>query len=486
MATILKIDPVTRLEGHCKVEVTIDTVGGVQKVTDAKCSGNVFRGFENMLIGHDPLDAPHYTQRICGVCPVSHGMASVLNLENAFALVPSENGRILRNLVLGSNFIQSHILHFYHLAALDYIDTSGILDLPPFFPRLVTPDMVGGATAAALVGHYVTALEMRRKAHQMAAIFGGKIPHVPSFVPGGCTATPTAATIADFRALLTTLRGFVDGTYIPDVLAVAGAFPAWYGIGGTGAGNLLSYGVFDLESTGTTKLLARGVLTNGTLDALNVAAVGPGIREHVTRSYYSSANDLHPSAGVTTPDAYKAGAYSWTKAPRYGDVRHEAGPLARMWINGDYTNGVSVIDREAARALEAKKVADAMDGWLDQLVPDATSYIYKQQPYSGTGVGLTEAPRGALGHWMTLAGGTISRYQVITPTAWNAGPKDLYGNYGPIEAALVGTPIPDINQPVGVMRVIHSFDPCLSCSVHMVRPDSKAKPIVLDVRCSAL
>ncbi len=168
----ITIDPVTRIEGHLKIEVTVD--GGV--VTDAKSSGTMFRGFEMMLQGRSPLDAPHYTQRICGVCPISHGMASCLNLESSFGITAPDNGRILRNLVLGANFVMSHILHFYHLAALDYINTSGVIDVAPWMPRYETPDMVTGETAAALVGHYVEALAIRRKAHQMGAIFGGKLP----------------------------------------------------------------------------------------------------------------------------------------------------------------------------------------------------------------------------------------------------------------------------------------------------------------------
>src|SRR5512140_3567918 len=214
MPTTITIDPVTRIEGHLKIQVTVDAVGGVQKVTDARSSGERFRGFEQMLTGRDPLDATHYTQRICGVCPISHGMASSMNLERAFAVTPPANGRIMRNLVLGANFVQSHILHFYHLAALDYINTSGVLDMPPWFPRYVSADMVGGATASALVGHYVTALEMRRKAHQMGAIFGGKLPCSPSIVAGGCTVPPTSGRITAFRALLSELRNFINSTYI--------------------------------------------------------------------------------------------------------------------------------------------------------------------------------------------------------------------------------------------------------------------------------
>lgn len=473
MPTTLKIDPVTRIEGHLKIEVTIDTIGGVQQVTDAKSSGTMFRGFERILVDHDPLDAPHFTQRICGVCPISHGMAASMNLESAFAVVPPTNGRVMRNLVLGANFIQSHILHFYHLAALDYINTSGILDMAPWSSRYVTADMVGGTVAQTLVSHYVQALEMRRKAHQMGAIFGGKLPCSPSFVPGGCTAIPTSASISSFRTLLTALRSFINNIYLPDVLTVAGAFPQYYQIG-RGCGNLLAYGVFDLDAAGTSRLLARGRYTDGTIQSVSTSA----ITEDVSHAWYSSPSGLNPASGQTVPNADKTGAYSWIKSPRYNAKVHEVGPLARMWINGDYRNGISVLDRIAARAYETQKVADAMDGWLNQLTANATGYTFMATPSSASAYGLTEAPRGALGHWITIANSKISRYQVITPTAWNASPMDDAGQRGPIEQALIGTPVNALSQPIEVLRVIHSFDPCLSCSVHMLRPEGHEVKVI--------
>jgi len=506
--TIITIDPMTRLEGHLKIEVTV--TDGV--VTDAKSSGTMFRGFENILLGRSPLDAPHLTQRICGVCPISHGMASCLNLEDAFGVTPPANGRIMRNLVLGANYIMSHILHFYHLAALDYINTDGVLggaiDKGPWQPHYVAPDMVTGATAATLVEHYVQALAMRRKAHQMGAIFGGKLPCAPTFVPGGCTAVPTADAVADFRTLLTELRGFIDGVYIPDVLTVAGAFPAYFGIG-VGCGNLLAYGVFDLDNSDQNKLLYRGRYTDG-----NVAGVEPTqINEDLKYSRYDdTGSGLNPAYGVTEPDTEKTTAYSWLKAPRYLDKVHEVGPLARMAVNylsGDQTvvaliDGVltepqlggsdknplpitvlfSVLGRHAARALEAKLVADAMDVWLHELDADQSAYQEVSIPGDASGIGLTEAPRGALGHWIDIRRGDINRYQVVTPTNWNASPKDDLDQNGPIEQALINTPVADLDNPIEVLRVVHSFDPCLACSVHMLRPGKDKPEVVVQTRPS--
>ncbi len=496
MATI-KIDPMTRIEGHLSIEVTVD--GGV--ITDAKSSGTMFRGFENILMGRDPLDAPHLTQRICGVCPISHGMASCLTLESAFSVTPPANGRILRNLVLGSNFVMSHILHFYHLAALDYINTDtvtgdevllGLINKGPWQPHYYADDMVTGATAELLVGHYVQALAIRRKAHQMGAIFGGKLPCAPSLVPGGCTTVPTQEKIDAFGALLEEQLVFINETYIPDVLTVAGAFPDYFNIG-AGCRNLLAYGVFDLDNSDQNKLLYRGRYTDG-----NVAGVEPSeINEDLKYSKYDDADSgLNPAYGVTEPDMEKTAAYSWLKAPRYEGIVHEVGPLARMAVNylsGDTTTVdliksvlgpdpdisvlFSVLGRHAARALEAKLVAVAMNGWLNKLNVDQTAYEEFSIPKKAeVGIGLTEAPRGALGHWITTTRrGKIDRYQVITPTNWNASPKDDMDHNGPIEQALIGTPVADETQPIEVLRVVHSFDPCLACSVHMVRP-GKTKP----------
>ena len=470
MATTITIDPVTRIEGHLEIEVTVDMVGGEQQVVDAKSAGTMFRGFEIILAGRDPRDAAQYTQRICGVCPVSHAMASCLNLDNAFGVSPPDNGRVLRNLVLGANFIQSHVLHFYHLSVLDYIDTTGLLDMSPWTPRYVTPDMVTGSTAETLVNNYLAALGIRRKAHQMGAIFGGKLPCTGSFVVGGCTEIVTAEKVADFRNLLTEVRAFIDGVYLSDAATLAGLFANYYQIG-TGVGNLLAFGVFDLDAGGTSQFLAGGRYTDGASGSVDPAK----IYEQVTYSWYTPAcENRNPSQGLTEPDPDKPNAYSWLKAPRYYGKAHELGPLARMWVNGHYTNGISTLDRIAARANETKLIADAMDGWLDELVPGAPVYAPSTVPAQATAMGLTEAPRGALGHWMDIDGSVITRYQVVTPTNWNASPKDYVDQPGPMESALVGTPVADVNQPVEVLRVVHSFDPCMACAVHMVRPGERS------------
>ncbi len=470
MPTTITIDPLTRIEGHLDIEVTVDNVLGQPQVVSARSGGSMFRGFEMILIGRDPRDASPYTQRICGVCPVPHALAACLTLDHAFGVTPPDNGRILRNLVLGANYIDSHVLHFYHLSLLDYLHTSGPpLDRAPWLPRYDVPDMVSGSTADTFAQHYLSALQMRRKAHQMGALFGGKLPHVGSFVVGGCTESVTAAKVAAFRSLLTDLRGFITNTYLPDALLLATLFPNYYQLG-RGPGNLLAYGAFDLNASGSSKLFPAGRYTDSASGSFDPAQ----ILEQVTYSWYTDASgNKNPAQGVTQPYADKPAGYSWCKAPRYANKPHELGPLARMWLCGEYTHGISAMDRIVARASEAKKLADAMDGWLNGLVPGAASYAPSSIPQQASAMGLTEAPRGALGHWMDITSSHISRYQVVTPTAWNASPKDNLNQLGALEAGLIGVPVADTTQPVEVIRVVHSFDPCMACAVHVLRPGQR-------------
>jgi hydrogenase large subunit len=480
-SVITVMDPVTRIEGHMKVEVTIDSVGGVTQIVDAKCTGTLFRGFETILTGRDPRDAPAITERICGVCPVSHGMAATLALESAARRTAPANGRIIRNLVLGANYIQSHLLHFYLLAAVDFVKAP---PSAPWTPAWNPTDTVNGTeldfrtdpTLDAVAGHITKAVEMRLIAHQMGAIFGGKIPMPANFIAGGSTSVPSATRISAFRSHLAKLLNFIDQVYVPDVEAVANIYSDYKQIG-KGSGNLLSYGVFDLNDGGTQKLLSRGTYTGGSVRSLDITR----IREEVAYSWYSGTRSQAPSSGTTTPvdPQSKTNAYSWAKAPRYSNAPFEAGPLARMVVANKYTGGISVMDRHLARAHEAKVVAEAMNDWLTQLEQNVNGAVYSNYttPSSGSGVGLTEAPRGALGHWVRISDRKVINYQVVTPTCWNASPMDARNTKGPMEQALIGTPVADPDRPVEALRVIHSFDPCLSCAVHVMRP--KGKPVVI-------
>jgi hydrogenase large subunit len=481
MSIITIVDPVTRIEGHLKVQITIDTVNGVQQVIDAQATGTLFRGFETILKGRDPKDAPYLTQRICGVCPVSHGLAASMALESAAGLTVPTNARLMRNLVLGANFIQSHILHFYLLAALDYITPAASAPWTPAW----NVDLMRSSVLQQLVGNFVTAVTMRRKAHEMAAIFAGRMPGPSAIVAGGFTTKPTTSMINSFTSYLDTLLSFIDNNYIPDVQLLQSVYSDYNSMG-KGSGNLLAYGVFDQDDTSNpSKLLKRGLVYSTAPTSVQPVST-TNIAEQVTHSWYAdSTNNQNPASGstVTVDPATKPTAYSWLKSPRYSSKPMETGPLARMWVNGDSHTGISVMDRHHARALEAQKIANAMIGWLNQIVVGGSEYQTYTTPYGKSGIGLTEAPRGALGHWLNIApsgthspdgGPAIANYQVITPTCWNASPKDTNGVRGPLEQALIGTKVQVASQPIEVLRVIHSFDPCLSCAVHVMRPNGKA------------
>jgi len=514
MQTNITIDPLVRVEGHLKVECVVED--GIVK--DANCSGPMFRGFERLLIGRDPLDAQQIAQRVCGVCPAVHGVAATLALDEALGVNTSipDNGRIIRNLILGSNYLQSHILHFYHLAALDYVDCTkvagydgpdadlkqvkGFIDrgvLAPFVPRYEGDYRLPAEVDRAAVSHYVKALTMRRKAHEMLAIFGGKMPHYVGIVPGGATESVTPDRIADFMSRLAEIRTFIEDVMIPDALAVAGAYSDYFSIG-KGPGEFLSYSAFDQETaepdlTKRARFFATGVARmDGTLGSVDAGK----IREDVKHSHFADGTTgKHPSAGETEPDMAKG--HSWLKAPRYDGRPVEVGPLARAAVG--YLSGhaqtkaladsamsalgvspesmASTMGRHAARVLEAKMVGEAMAEWLLQLKPGEPTAVPVEVPEEGSGMGLVEGPRGSLLHYIDIQGRKIARYQMVVPTTWNCSPKDDNDVPGPCEQALIGTKVKDAENPVEIVRVVRSYDPCLACAVHVVnvRRDTVAK-----------
>ncbi len=499
----ISIDPITRIEGHLGIGIDVEA----NRVTDAHCKGEMFRGIEMILRGRDPLDAQHITQRICGVCPVSHGIASILAQDDAFGASVPDNGRLVRNLILGANYIQSHILHFYHLAALDFVDivaitkyqganpfllsvkawvesevSSGALHpAAPFLPRYEGKYLANDEANIIAIKHYLDGLDMRTLAHKMGALFAGKLPHAATLVPGGVTEKVTAKKIAAYRDMLGKLTNFINTAYLEDVVAVAGAFPEYFSTG-AGYGNFLSYGVFEESTNGNEKLFPAGVIIDGKLQGFDPAKIG----EDIKFSHFSSGSGLHPSKGETTPEPGKSGAYTWLKAPRYNGQPLEVGPLARMMVA--YMSGdkrvkplidsvlsrlgagpevlVSVLGRHAARAIECKLVADRCAEWIEMIDPTKPTFTDFDIPKSGAGMGLTEAPRGALGHWITLKDYKIENYQCIVPTTWNCSPRDDKRQRGPVEQALVGTTIADEHNPIEAARIVRSYDPCLACAIH--------------------
>lgn len=505
MARTITIDPVTRLEGHFSLRV--DAEDG--RVVRAYSKGEMFRGFEVLLRGRHPMDAQQITQCICGVCPIAHGTASILAQDEAYGITPPLNGRLLRNLILAANYIQSHILHFYHLSAIDFVDVVAVrgydgdnpalLDLKqwielqlksklvypavPFLPRYEGHYIEEAEANYRAVRHYIQALDMRRLAHQMTAIYGGKAPHSPTLVPGGVTTPVTARSIVRFKAKLEKLRLFIDNAYLPDIVAVAQAFPDYFKIG-RGTGNFMAFGVFPESEESSHTFFPSGVILQNKLRPFDAA----NIVEHLRHSWYEDdTTQRRPLHSETHAAPHKKGAYSWTKAPRYEGHVMEVGPLARVMVAYHKGNNAilnrqvdgllatlgrkpedlnSVLGRHATRALECKLVADRCLNWLDQLRPGEPSCVDFQIPAQGGGIGFTEAPRGALGHWLTLEEGVIKQYQCVVPTTWNCSPRDDQGTPGVLEQSLVDTPVASEDNPIEAARVVRSFDPCVSCSVH--------------------
>ncbi len=460
------IDPITRIEGHLKAEVEVKN--GV--VVDARIHGGMYRGFEQILIGRDPRDATQITQRICGVCPTAHANASSMALDDAFNVKLTKNGRIARNLILGANFLQSHILHFYHLAALDYVNGP---DVAPFVPRYAKNDVrVSKKINDVAVGQYLEALEIRKICHEMVALLGGKMPHVQGVVVGGTTEIPTREALNAYAERFRKVKKFVMEKYLPIVYLLAGPYGDLLKTGG-GYHNCVAWGVFPMDDAGNT-LLKRGVFTEGKDYPLDPAL----IKEYVKYSYFAdSTTGLNPRQGRTIPDPYKETAYSFIKAPRYNGKPHEAGPLARMWVTnpelsktGQDKLGVrkfreigdaafSILGRHVARAEETAMVAEAVEQWLTEAVPGKETFVPAPIPDSAEGLGLSEAPRGALLHYVNIKDQKIANYQIVSATIWNANPMDDMGQRGPMEQALIGVPVPDPENPVNVGRLIRSFDP---------------------------
>lgn len=507
MAKIV-IDPITRIEGHLRIEVEVEN----GKISAARALGTMYRGIEPMLRGRDPRDATYVTERVCGVCAGSHGWASSLALDQAFGAKVPAGGRLIRNLIIGAMWLHDHPLHFYHLSALDYIDVmaiakyqgkdAGLLavkdkivklveagDTAPLTPRykpdefcVNDPELVTTAVA-----HYLKALEMQAKAKKMSALFAGKQPHQSSIVVGGVTMLPTIETVEHYRSMLLEQIDFIEKTYLPDVLTF-GTGPllplAQAGIGG-GSPNYLSYGGFAQDNEGKDLFLKRGILMNGDLSKI-LPVDEAKITEDVQYSWYKpSANGKTPYTEDTVPDLEKKDAYTFVKAPRYDGKPMEVGPLARMLIMqpkglmdiiSKYNIKPGAVARHAARAYETLLLAKEMVKWVDQLEKEMGSNFrihdteHWEAPATGQGAGMTEAPRGALGHFVKVANHKIENYQMVVPTTWNFSPKDDNNVPGPLEQALIGVPIPDPDNPINVVRVVRSYDPCLACAIHLIDP----------------
>ncbi|TWH76599.1 hydrogenase large subunit [Azomonas agilis] len=576
------VDPVTRIEGHmrCEVNVNADNI-----ITNAVSTGTMWRGLEVILKGRDPRDAWAFVERICGVCTGTHALTSVRAVEDALGIQIPYNAHIIRNLMDKTLQVHDHIVHFYHLHALDWVNPVNALKADPKATSELQQSLAPGNPKSSpgyfrdvqnrlkkfvesgqlglfsngywdnpayklppeadlmAVTHYLEALDLQKDIVKIHTIFGGKNPH-PNYMVGG---VPCAINLDDVGASgapinMTSLnfvlerikeaQHFVKNVYLPDLMAVATIYKDWLYGGGLAGQNLLSYGTFTrLPGDKSTDLLPAGAIINGNWnEVLPVNVRDPEeIQEFVTHSWYQYADEskgLHPWDGVTEPkfelgpntkgtktniealdEAHK---YSWIKAPRWKGHAMEVGPLARYVIA--YASGrenvkeqvdrslsafnqatgldlglkqflPSTLGRTLARALECELAVDSMfDDWNalvtnikngDRATANVEKWDPKTWPKEAKGVGINEAPRGALGHWIKIKDGKIENYQAIVPTTWNASPRDNKGNIGAYEASLLNTPMERPDEPVEILRTLHSFDPCLACATHVMSPDGQ-------------
>lgn len=564
MSKRVVVDPITRIEGHLRIEAQMDG----NTIAEAYSAGTMVRGIEIILKGRDPRDAWAYAQRICGVCTLVHGMASVRSVESALNYTIPDNAQLIRNLMIASQYVHDHVMHFYHLHALDWVDVVSALNADPtatsqlaqsispysksspgYFSdrknklkKFVEGGQLGIFAKAywghpgyklppeanlMAVSHYLEALEWQRDVVKLHTIFGGKNPH-PNFVVGGvpCAidlnsdSAINTEKLSQVQDIITRMRSFVDEVYLPDTLAIAGFYPEWFQQG-EGIGNFMTYGDFPENGLNdpSSYLIPSGVILDrdlSTIHDLDIEAEDE-IQEFVSHSWYDykagKDSGLHPYEGETElnytgpkppyDQLNVEDSYSWMKSPRWKGKAVEVGPLARMlMLNAKgYEPAVeltskalgvlqmpvealySTMGRTAARTLESKLMADSMQGWYEQLLTNIragdsrtfndTLWEPSSWPSTAKGVGFMEAPRGALAHWIVIKDSKIDNYQAVVPSTWNAGPRDSEGNTGPYEASLKGHVMHDPEQPLEILRTIHSFDPCIACAVHVTDPDGE-------------
>ena len=459
------INPLTRISGFMEIDVMVEN----HQVTEAKVKGNLFRGFEQMLIGRNPFDAVYFTQRICGICSAAHSMASSMALEDALNIEPMEQGKYLRDIIHCCEFLQNHIRHFYQYTIPDFVK----IEQNPLFQSDHADFRLPKAISERISRHYFDSLAISRLAHQMLAVLGGKAPHNHGVFIGGVTTQATAEKVVHLDSVLQKVAQFIEEKMIPDVYDLAHYYSDYFHLG-KGYGNLLTYGAFHhYKELGTLYVdpLAAKAGAVETFDERN-------IREKIDHSYFTGENDSYaPAEEAVAPDMEKEGAYSWVKAPRYNDLPYEVGPLARLILCGEYDDKVSAMDRTIARALEAKKIAAIMKTLLRQLIPDVDVQRKYELPDAAAGRGLVDTTRGALGHWLRIEDKKLSYYQIITPSTWDFSTRDGDGYRGVAEQALIGTPIQNPDSPAEIGRILRSFDPCMSCATHVYRPGKQIKTI---------
>ena len=554
----ISIDPITRIEGHLRIDCEIEN--GV--VTNAWSSGTMWRGMENIVKGSDPRDAWMIMQRICGVCTTVHAIMSVRAVEDALGAKVPVNAQYIRNMILSAHSMHDHIVHFYQLSAMDWVDITAALNADPDkaaemlkgvstwglnsanefrnvqnkIKSLVESGQLGifangyfGHPAMKLppevnliaVAHYLQALECQRDCNRIVALLGGKTPHIQNLAIGG-VANPinldsqsvlNLERLMFVKSCIDRLNDFVTQVYRVDAAIIAAYYPEWLNLGKT-SGNYLSVPEYPIDGDNS-----KFVLTGGYIENFDISTFRPitqqkdefvvkGIKESGKHAWYEDDEPLEPWAGLTRPKYtgwQDEGKYSWVKAPSFYGKVVEVGPLAYLMCNlanenkdtlhhfnhikGLYEklsgNTLSVdhlhstLGRIIARTVHCCVLNNILEQQWKLLVDnigtgDTVAYLKTDIPQTGEfkGVGFGEVPRGMLSHWVVVKNGKIENYQAVVPSTWNAGPRNQNNEMGPYELSIIGTPVADPTKPLEVVRTIHSFDPCMSCAVHVVNTEN--------------
>ena len=456
MSQTINFSPVTRLSGLLSVEVVIDD-GWIK---EANAKGTMFRGYEKIMQGRKVTDAVYLTQRVCGICSLTHGAVGSYLLDELYGSTLSQRAQYLRNIMLVADFLQNHIRHFYFFSLPDFVEFP---NRPPWQNQNLVDGRLKPKDNQRLVGHYFDAVKAAQEAHEILALFGGKAPHQHSFVQGGVAVAPTADKINRAQALLANILQFIREKLIPDTELLAQVYNDYFKIGVTPK-RLISCGLFKFGEQNQDDFWPRGVINGRQFVQPDVDK----IEETVANSWFEEED------GQLEPAPDKPGAYSWTKSVQYDGEFFETGPLARAIIRGDYPLQTSTMDRIVARSRETLQIAELMQKWLAELEPGPPPISQSEKPVKTKVTATTDAMRGALLHQAEIEEEEVSSYQIITPTVWNFSPKDKLGRRGPVENALVGTKIPNANLLTTILgRIIRSFDPCISCATHVLNVEGE-------------
>jgi len=489
----LIISPISRIKGQMSLELEMDGT----KVASAKVAGTSVRGFENLLLDRDPGDLSLITQRVCGSCSVAHAIASCEALEAAWGVSIPTNGRVLRNLALAASTISSHISWFYQSALGDYVDFGAVAryeggdrDLlslrerfralvssgegAPFLPQLSGDLIDDPETVAFLFDHALDSYRIRRIADQIIALIGGRMPIASGIIPGGVASRVSTDMLSALVFKFREVASWVNDVMIGDLLDFTPSLARFAELG-VSVPNYLTFGAYRLDDVEDVKFFPRGAITGGDTSIVEELSLAR-MEESVASSYYArTIGDRHPEDGGSAYDLGAEGAYSWVKAPRYGERAMQTGPLARMLMMQDETIlgldrelrvSDSVLGRMIARGVEAGLLSRKAEEWLRDLKKDSPSNVALGDKPAKSGAGMTESPDGALGHWVTLSSDKVDAFQIVGGSTWNASSRDGEGTAGPIEEALIGVEMADPDNPLDVLRVVRSFDPCMRCAVH--------------------